>query len=291
MRRAYARWFLDDGERSRDEYALRHPSQYVPILNAVQMGNGWVDSDLFGQVRDAIDGLFQVLGKEGQDYMRALKAIVGRHAPYGDEPVEGYDAEIDVLRRARKRVGAKAFRRVQARWAEAARGAVLLNAPVLRKHFDSGWDAVSAIVEDGWGIRHGVLEYLDDLLLDVEASQAGFLMNGFLDLHSGPSAAAVRDAGRPRLLVRPWSPELRGVLAATRIDELWRALRGRGRGFVSRDATPAQTDHTTLLVAACVAFRVGQWGSAAHFCNRAGDILKGALFRISDGDCEVLLRE
>ncbi|OHV76812.1 hypothetical protein [Ensifer sp. LCM 4579] len=277
--RAYRNWFHKGGGRF-DHYALRHPAQYLPILNTRHKDAGNL-SLLVEQVRDVFDSLFGPLQEDGGDYMRTLAAVAdSRLLEEEADLLSEYDNRL--LTALALSPHLRSLKQLERRWHEASRSALLLNTSALEGYFNKDWGVILDALTDAGGVEHGVFAYLSDLLRKVEATHAKFVIDGFAKLNEerAPSLASAW----PSPLVRTRHSPTKEVLQAESVEQIGSVV-GRNTRHEGRSRNVNQFG--SMLFSACVAYRLGHWVTVAQFCRRVSKALQGTA---SMGDASVAER-
>lgn len=263
MRRAYNRWFYANPENRFEDYALRQPLQYVPLLNSEQMRQSTGGSELIEQVRNAFDSLMQAVQEDGGDYLRTLAALADPGSFDGDEKFSAHERG---LLRGLKGSAFNMIGEIEQRWEEASRGALLLNASVIQDHSTRGWASVLEVLEDAKDMKSGIVSYLEDLLDQLDATHATFVIEGFIKLRR-PGASRGAQRLWPPLLIDTSNPNLVALAAAGSIDQV--AFEVEAASKNSRRDPVRKSNIDAFETSACVAFRLGQWTMVSQFCRRA----------------------
>ena len=275
MRRAYDRWFWDQ-DADPDAYALRHPSQFVPLLDSGRSEAGADGPGPVAQVATALDGLLDFVGGRQGERTKSLAAFaLGRGAWsvwQGERPTA-----LDGASPADRRHLRPSLDQVRKRWSDAGRAAAVLNAPILDRRMLGEFGEVARLLRDDVDVRIGVMDRLDRSLRDLEVGHAKLVLGGILGAMRAERDDAASESGSPsatgiRLLVRrPFEADAQATADVIERRELVDLGDLANSSLQDVGRPPHAHDGMVLFFAACAAAEVGRWPMALRCCRRAMD--------------------
>jgi hypothetical protein len=269
IHRAYGEWFWGEENELCDfhVYALRHPIQYVPMLNVTEMPTRVEVSGLFRQMSIALDLLFAPIAKADPRYPGALTYYGARIAEHGDY-VESLSSESAAAYRHffgtdPFALDAGAATEVVEKWRSSFADSAILPASYLSTRDRSTFESLSKLLYDREDLRNALLDHLGELVQEVEISHLA--IGAVLSPSAIISASGMAPAtpGRGPLPIRVDFKTLFGEdldLHSSRIPTRDIAAIERKLREVSKiDA---------FMFAAVVAFRCAMWDVAHAICER-----------------------
>jgi hypothetical protein len=291
---AYARWFWTDGGGNQARFVLRHPLQYVPMLNPVDMPNDIERSDIFERTRNALDTL-----------LAPLRAVDPRRYPQSlsiHRVLARVAANDQELQQALKRLyghnpfeleagSAPLFKQIKADWEEGFRDSIVLNAELMRRRARSEFEHLVCLLREDVDLRTGILQHQQKTLTHLEA--AHLAVNTRVSVARLMGIDRTDGAGPPRgvLAIRATFPRIVGNASLENVLE--GLASGRDTQLAHRIDTILQgpLDHQTLFFAACLAHRCSRWHTALHYGERALALWKSERDVSNAGSVETELHE
>jgi hypothetical protein len=278
----YSRWFWQGSrsEGAEPRFVLRHPLQYVPILNVTDMPNGIERSDILDRTRDALDALLAPLRSVDRNYPHTLSIhrILARMIEddqkfqealknlYGQNPFELKAGSTSLLENIRRD------------WEEGFRAGIVLNAELMQRRAHSEFEPLARLLNEQVDLRAAILQDHQSILSLLEAAHVTvntrISMTRLMRDTNGETAAPPQ---RGIMAIRATFPRIVGD--ASLDDVLERLAAGKDVELESRIENTLRTrlDHQAHFFAACLAHRCSRWQSALQHANRALALLEQEL--------------
>ena len=282
---AYAKWFWRDGrsDNVNSRFILRHPLQYVPILNIKDMPNGIDRADIFDRTRDALDSLLAPLRSvdpHGYPQSLSIHRVLAR--------VSADNSELQaILKRlygenpfAFKAGSAPLFERVKSDWQDGFRDGVVLNAELMRRRARSEFEPLVCLLREDVDLRTAIIEDQRSILTQLEAAHltvnTGVSIERLLINADQINADQTNCDVPPRgaLAIRAKFPRIVGQSSLQEV--LDNVATGIDRDLIRHitKALEKAFDHEALFFSACLAHRCSRWHTALQYSNRALDFLE-----------------
>jgi hypothetical protein len=257
----YEKWFWDRDERIPDQYALRHPLQYVPVLNFKAMPNSYRHTELFNELTRTLDNLLLQEVRDSKGYPYSLHHTwIGQGARYrGAGPILDLTPRLDTLGNSWwQAIGvANAFNFRLAIRDDMQRLSQLFHFLTLSEVHNALLAVQHGLIAD-IGATHLAVGIADTLRTCVAAAR-----------HHAKGAHGF-EAGRVPLIL---TSDVSKLIGDRSLVELLTTL---AKGGASADAeleeliakVEKSPDTTAVLLAAAVAAMADKWHAVEHFVNR-----------------------
>jgi hypothetical protein len=285
MYRAYSIWFWQNRNHTPEEYVLRHPSQYVPILNSEDMLDNVERFTLINHARDALESLLRNVQDIDPNYPHVLSYYVSRQYDKRHRELEG--GSLGSFAPLYKLFGSKfdaisgdprEFDDLKTKWCAAARNAVIINSKLMRRRHHYEIAPLADLLRSDRDIQASLLDYNTKLLDELEIAHMALNVRGNLVAmiinERQPGQSCLPEPGRGPLAVRTtFSNFTNDQPLNIFLDEL---VANADRECLSdlNHQLRSSLNYSGMFFAACVAFRSGQWAAARHYGDRALTMLK-----------------
>lgn len=252
-------------------YVLRHPLQYIPLANVVEMPN-YVDAvDIFQQTRSILEAILEPFSIFTPHFPYTLPGTVrGLRRPIRDKG-------LDYLEKSRQRLLRKVAERAEAavhsgdlkldEWHKAFTGAALLNLPLLQRRAGSQLGIISEIFSKD---REVQLTLIREQQKTLDRLQKAFVINGdVFDVQlmlsmAGSAASSIQRA----------PPVINLQLGALDEEPAFRAImEGDSLGGVDlrriQEFLEMSERHHRFSFGAVLAFRCSLWPVARELAEKA----------------------
>jgi hypothetical protein len=289
----YAKWFWGDDQKQ-TRFVLRHPLQYVPMLNIVDMPNGIERSDSFERTRNTLDTLLAPV--------RAVDPIRYPQSLSIHRALARVAADNETMQAAFKRLfdrnpfeletgSAQLLDQLKADWEEGFRASIVLNAELMRRRARAEFEPLECLLREDVDLRTAILEDWQKTLTHLET--AHLTVNTRVSMSRLMGVDETGEVGPPRglLAVRATFPRIVGNTSLE--DVLKKLAEGRDAQLAHRIEKSLQEglDHQTLFFAACLAHRCSRWHLALHYGERALGLLARERIVSNGGSVEAELHE
>jgi hypothetical protein len=271
IQRTYATWFwsAENPDQDYQRYLLRHPIQYIPILNVADMPNR-VSATLIDAIREALDTLLTNIRRIDNRYPYTLSYYSARLFEKRD--VQAADNEPVSLFFGINPYQADwpALQKVINAWRRGFRDSMLQNAALLGRRAQAEFGPLAELLDRDTDLNLAILTEQRKVLLKVEA--AHLAMGTQLNLQSLPRIGerATQGPGRAPFAIRVEFKDIVGGSKSVELRDVLDLL-VRDRTELARISRRLQKprDHMAMFFGACVAFRCALWTAAKQHVRRA----------------------
>ncbi|KAA0594100.1 hypothetical protein J2848_004284 [Azospirillum lipoferum] len=277
--RAYAFWFWTQNAENPEpaHFALRLPTQYVPVLKIEEMPNCVENSDIIKRTSEALDGLLKNIHTVdrnkypytlpyhiGLDFRDHVRKQMGDGATRRETFRQFFNLDL-----YRIHGDPEVFRGIKNDWAAAYRNAEVLNAELMANRARAEFEPLATLLKENASLRDALVAQQRKLLQSVEARHTQFsIFNNYFRML--PQAA--HRAGRGPMAIRVDFTALTGAVSFNAfVSILDREPKEEGIARITRVAETlrANFNHEAMLFAACAAYRCEDWPAARHYAERA----------------------
>lgn len=275
--RTYALRYWGSDHKPGDRFALRLPTQYVPVLNVLDMPTHVGKSDLIERTKNALDSLFRNLKSVSDGYPSELPYWVAKmheEESHRESPLKDLLKKMYGVNPYELDITGNAFERLKDDWREAYENAVLLNSELMNRRARAEFDSLRLLLENKQDLQDAIVSRQQQLMERVEATHVA--MYAHANLMSSLDAIR-RRSSQPRrapLAVRVRLARITGDRPL--IDFLESIASGLSEEqLADLDRQLGQSlNEEALFFAAAVAFRCGIWQAARHYANRAIELIE-----------------
>lgn len=284
LKNAYEEWRYEQKTTHLPVFrCVRHVSQYSPMFNIKEMKNR-VDDDMgIERIKDSLDFLFSNIIGADDNYPHSLPRLVSQGRAYvTDGKKSAADQKWDgILRAFREDVNwfdRDVYLKIREDWLSYRRDVLTLNLIYLQSRLEQLRDLYRSL-DSSESIRQIILDLIEESLSSF--SLAHVEANLLLCV----STLRARDVGKFERLegsglfmvfhyFDEWTGErsIRDFLRDLMRLETHDAIHAAIRPLISR-IRESKGDCRGLFLAACIAFRCSQWGSAMQYAENAMEML------------------
>jgi len=254
VHRAYHTWYWQaDGPF----FALRHPVQYVPMLNVQEMDNDIDSTDLTAVTQRTLDVCFAGIRRDDDRYPLVLPQLIEEAEDDASELFHDGPLQREMLKE------------LERCWAEAEDNAAMLSAEMLRHRKEYSLGPLRDLLASR-RFKEAALDYQTWLIREVEGYHLTLVAQAdlaeIMDRLEQMKVVGPRRA--PLLLRADFSP----FTGERDLDDLLDSLQDQKDGAAIRvltDRIKKRPGARALLFTAIIAFRAAQWTACGNLASRA----------------------
>ena len=275
---AFALWYWNNQDSGQPFFALRHPSQYLPLLNVTEMPNKIRNESLIRHAEDTLDSYLENFRRWVHPYPQSLSyyAFRPRHDRVAQPKFQSMDtwqhslAAIYPPEKFEIKGGKRIIAALIKEWRQALETTILMNPQLLTRRIEGTFGDLQAAPDPVKHVRDVLEHAFEDRLGRLRRLHIGLgLRYNLRILHELRSDVGKGRPARGPLALRT---DFSGFIGDRTVDEFASSLTSRKMDdFFQRFEKQLQDSRSykAPLLAAIIAFRCSAWEISRRYSNLA----------------------